>query len=288
MGLVALAQPLQDLAGLLDAGLFDQDLLEAPLQGGVLGQMLAVLVERGGADGLQLAPGQSRLEDGGRVDGAFGRARAHQVVDLVDEQDDVAPLADLLHDLLEPLLELAPVLGAGHQSAQVEGVDLLVLEQAGHIVLGDALGQALDHGGLAHPGLAHQHRVVLGAARQDLHDPLDLGLAADDRVEPVLLGVLGEVAAELVEHLGALALLAFGRLLGGGAARRTAAGTGEHPHDFLAGAVGVDVQVVEDAGGHTFALPHEPQQDVLGADVVVTQRQRLAQRQLEHLLGPRA
>ena len=126
--------------------------------------MLAVFVERRGADGLQLAPSQSRLEDGGRVDGAFGRARAHQVMDLVDEQDDVASLADLLHDLLEALLELTAVLGAGDQRAQVERVDLLVFEEAGHVVLGDALGQALDDGGLADAGLAHEHRVVLGAA----------------------------------------------------------------------------------------------------------------------------
>ena len=100
MGLVALAQTGQDLLRLGNAGLLDQDLLETALESGVLGQMLAVLVEGGGPDGLQLAPGQGRLEDGSRVDGAFGRARAHQVVDLVDEQDDVAPFADLLHDLL--------------------------------------------------------------------------------------------------------------------------------------------------------------------------------------------
>ena len=171
--------------------------------------------------------------------------------------------------------------------AQVERVDLLVLEQAGHVVLGDALGQALDHGGLAHAGLAHQHRVVLGAAGQDLHDPLDLGLATDDRVELVFFGVLGEVAAELVEHLGALALLALGRFRARrGTAGRPAAGTGQHPHDFLAHPVGVDIQVVEDARRHALALAHEAQQDVLGADVVVAQRKRLAQRQFEDLLRP--
>jgi hypothetical protein len=36
-----------------------------------------------------------------------------------------------------------------------------------------------------------------------------------------------------------------------------------------------------------FVLAHEPEQDVLGADVVVTERERLAQRKLEHLLGAR-
>ena len=57
MGLVALPQPGQDLLGLEDARLFHQDLLEAPLESGILGQVLAVLIQRGGADGLDLTLG---------------------------------------------------------------------------------------------------------------------------------------------------------------------------------------------------------------------------------------
>src|SRR5579875_2360694 len=37
---------------------------------------------------------------------------------------------------------------------------------------------------------------------------------------------------------------------------------------------------------HALALADQPEQDVLGADVVVAELQRLAQRQLQHLLGP--
>jgi hypothetical protein len=58
----------------------------------------------------------------------------------------------------------------------------------------------LDDRRLADAGLADEHRVVLRTAGQDLHDPLDLLLAPDDRVELALAGVLGQVAAELVEH----------------------------------------------------------------------------------------
>ena len=43
-------------------GLADEDLLEAALQRGVLLDLLAVLVQRGGADHPQLAAGQHRLE----------------------------------------------------------------------------------------------------------------------------------------------------------------------------------------------------------------------------------
>ena len=217
VGLVAVAQALQDLDGVGDGRLVDHDLLEAPLEGGVLLEVLAVLVERGGADGLQLAAGEHRLEDRRGVDGALGGTGTDERVQLVDEQDDVAAGADLLEHLLEALLEVAAVAGAGDEGAEVERVELLALERLGDVVGDDLLGEALDDGGLADAGLADEHRVVLGAARQHLHDPLDLAVAADDRVELLLAGLLGEVAAELVEHerAGRLVLAASGAGAGG-------------------------------------------------------------------------
>ena len=160
--------------------------------------MLAVLVERGGADGLQLAAGQHRLEDAGGVDRALGGARADERVQLVDEQDDVAAGADLLEHLLQALLKIAAVAGSGDQRAQVKRVQLLVLERLGNLALDDVLRQALDHGGLTYARLADENRVVLGAPGEHLHDPLDLLLAPDNRVELGFAGSLGQVAAELV------------------------------------------------------------------------------------------
>ena len=292
VGLVAIAQAAQDLHGVVDRRLLDADLLEAPLERGVALEVLAVLVQRRRADRLQLAARQRRLEDRGRVDRALGRTRADEVVQLVDEEDDVAPLGDLLHDLLEPLLELAAVLRAGDQGGQVERVDLLVAQQLGHLVGADALGEALDDGGLADAGLADQHRVVLGAAREDLHHALDLVLAPDDRVELALGGQLRQVAPELVEQLRRLLGLAGGTgrrgLTAAAAARaRAAPGAGEHADDLVADLLGVGVEVEQDARRDTLVLAHEAEQDVLGADVVVAERERLAQRQLEDLLGTR-
>jgi hypothetical protein len=92
-------------------------------------------------------------------------------------------LLDLVEHGLEPLLELAAVLRAGDERAHVEREHRLVLEPLGHVAAHDALGEALDDGGLADAGLADQHRVVLGLARQDADDAADLVVAADDRVE---------------------------------------------------------------------------------------------------------
>ena len=55
--LVAVAQTLEDLDGVAQRRLLDLDRLEAALERGVLLEVLAVFVERGGADGLQLAAG---------------------------------------------------------------------------------------------------------------------------------------------------------------------------------------------------------------------------------------
>ena len=165
-----------------------------------------------------------------RVDRAFGGAGADERVQLVDEQDDVAARADLLQHLLEALLEVAAVAGAGDERAEVERVELLALERLGHVARRRCLRQALDDGGLADAGLADQHRVVLGAAGQHLHHALDLLLAPDHRVELLLARELGEVAAELVEHERARRRLASPAPPPRGAARpcrrrsRTAAG----------------------------------------------------------------
>ena len=156
----------------------------------------------------------------------------------------------------------------------------------------DALGEALDDGGLADAGLADEHRVVLRAAREDLHDPLDLGLAADDRVELAVGGELGQVAAELVEQLRgllALALRAGGRAgaLARAAALAATAGARQHADDLVADLLRVGVEVEQDARGDALVLAHEAEQDVLGADVVVPEAERLAQGQLQHLLRAR-
>ena len=209
--LVALADPHEDVDRLLERRLLDHDRLEAPLEGRVALDVLAVLVERRRADALELAARQRRLEDVRGVDRALGRAGPDERVELVDEEDRVVRVPELLDDLLEALLELAAVLRAGDERADVEGQDALVQERLGDVAVDDPMGQALGDGRLADAGLADQRRVVLLAARQDLDDPLDLLLAADDRIELAGPGELREVDAELVDRRGLRGAL---RLLG--------------------------------------------------------------------------
>ena len=89
--LEALAQAAQDRDGVLDRRLVDQHRLEAPLQRGVLLDVLAVLVEGRRADHVQLAAGQHRLQHVAGVHRALGRAGADDGVQLVDERAGCGP-----------------------------------------------------------------------------------------------------------------------------------------------------------------------------------------------------
>ena len=122
-------------------------------------------------------------------------------MDLVDEQDHVAQPLDLVDEALDPLLELAAELGAGHQGGEVQPVELFALEAGGHLVAGDALGDALGDGGFAHAGLADQAGVVFLAAGEDLDGAVDLLVAADDLVQLAGGGLSGEVLAVFIQEL---------------------------------------------------------------------------------------
>ena len=76
--LVAVAQALEDLDRVRERRLGHLDRLEPALERRVLLDVLAVLVERGRADGLQLAAGQHRLEDARGVDRALGGTRTRR------------------------------------------------------------------------------------------------------------------------------------------------------------------------------------------------------------------
>jgi hypothetical protein len=200
--LEALPQPAQDGDRVLFGRLVHEYGLEAALQSGVLLDVLAVLVKRGGPDHVQLATGQHRLEHVAGVHRAFRGTGAHHRVQLVDEQQDLPGRGgDFREHRLEPLLELAAVLGAGHQRAHIEGEHGLIAQPFGYVAVGDALGEALHDGGLADPGVTDEYRVVLGLAGQDLHHAPDLGVASDDRVEPARTGVGDKVATVLGERL---------------------------------------------------------------------------------------
>ncbi len=61
----------------------------------------------------------------------------------------------------------------------------------------------------------------------------------------------------------------------------------EQLDDLLADPVQVGAKLDQHLGGDTVALADQAEQDVLRANVVVAKLQRLAERELKHLLGSR-
>ena len=151
---------------------------------------------------MELAPRQHRLQHVRRVDRPFRGAGADDGVQLVDEEDNLSfGIDDFLQHRLQPLFELAAVLGAGHQRAHVERDDALVLEALRDVAADDANGQAFDDGRLADAGFADEHRVVLRAPGQHLHDAADFLVAPDHGIELALAREIREVAAVAFERL---------------------------------------------------------------------------------------
>ena len=272
-----LAEPTQDREGVLFVGLVDEDRLEPALEGCVLLDVRAVLVEGGRADHVQLAAGEQRLEHVAGVHRTLGGAGADDGVQLVDEQQDVALGAlHLVEHGLQPLLELAAVLRSGDEGPHVQGEDGLVPQALGHVAVGDPLGQTLDDRGLPDPGLADQYRVVLALARQDLDGPADLRVPADHRLELAGRRCRDEVAAVLVQRL-------VGPL---GGRRRHPLVTAHFGQCGQEGVAGQPLSVEEPPGRRARALLHQGDHEVLDRDVLVLEPAGLAVGRVEQPREP--
>src|SRR5258706_3063692 len=275
--LVALAQAAQDRDRIVDRRLPDVHRLEAALERRVLRDVLAVLVERRRADGVELAAREHRLQHVRGVDGALRGTCAHDGVQLVDEQDDFAlGCRDLLQDRLETLLELAAVLRTREDRADVEGEDRLVLQALWHVTAHDPLRQALDDRGLPDAGLADEHGIVLRPAREDLDHTADLLVAADDRVDLVLPREVGDVAPVLLERL----VLALGVRVGDPLAAAHVAKRVQH-------AVATNAETLQRLSGEAGVVRHG-EQHVLGGDELILELPHLLRRLLKDASEARA
>ena len=83
---IALFEAAQNRNGVLHGRLVDQDRLKTAFQGGIFFDMFPVFIERRGADEVQLAPRQQRLQQISRVHRAFGCSGPDDRMQFVDEQ----------------------------------------------------------------------------------------------------------------------------------------------------------------------------------------------------------
>ncbi len=129
---------------------------------------------------------------------------------LVDEQDDVPVTHQLFERVFEPLLKLAAVFRPGHHARQIQRNHALLPQKLGDIALCNALCQPLCNGRFAHARLADEYRVILGAPNENLDDPLDLLLSADDGVQLSVFGRGRQIPPEFIQAWGIARRLAAG------------------------------------------------------------------------------
>ena len=95
----------------------------------------------------------------------------------------------------------------GHHRRQIQRDDPLFRQGKRHSSFRDPLCQPFDDGGLTHPRFPDQAGVIFGAAGKDLQQPFGFLFPADDRVQPALPSLFGQIPAEAVQHDAAGLLL---------------------------------------------------------------------------------
>ena len=255
---VAGLQATKDVGGGGHIRLLHVDRLEASFEGGITFDARSELVEGCGADGAQFASRKGWLEHVGRVHRAFATAGTDDHVELVNEEDHFAvALADLAQDRLDAFLELPAELRPSKQSREVKRQNLFVLQRLGNITAGDALGEALDDGGLADTRFPDQDRIVLGPPREDLHGAENLIVAPDHRIEFPILSHAGQVNGVLLEgSVRALLVLVVNRAF-----------APEFP-EGTRGVLGVHAGGVEHVGAGS-AFRQRGEEEVLDADELI-------------------
>ncbi len=165
MDFIALLQAAQNRDRIFYIRRIYEHRLEAALQRLVFFDMLAVFIQGGGADTVQFATGQHRLEHIAGVCRALCPAGSDNGMQLVDKQDDTAfSLFDFPEHSLEAFLKFTTVFGPGHERCHIQREDRAVFQVFRHVPAQDALGKPLGNGGFADTGLTDEDRVVFGLA----------------------------------------------------------------------------------------------------------------------------
>ena len=274
---VALLESPQDGDGVLDRRLADENGLEAALERGVLLDVLLVFVECGGADATQVPPCESGFQHVRSVHRAFGRAGAHQRMELVNEKNNLpARFLDLLEHRLQAVFELAPIFGAGDERPEIERHQALGLQGFWNVACDNSPGDALHNRGLADARLADQHGIVFGAARQNLDDTANFLVAAYHRVELGAPGKFGQIARIALQRL---------EFLLGVRVRHTMRAA--HGDERLENRVVGHPEAREQSARGVVGFLGEGQEQMLGRDEFILERLGLRRRPVQDLLQGR-
>src|SRR5262249_55884335 len=109
------------------------------------------------------------------------------------EENRVLFFREPIENLLDALFEVAAISRAGHERAKIEREDTRPLQDIRNLTLMDAQREPLSERRLSYTRLTNEQRVVLAAAAEHLHHPLDLERSSDERIDLSSSGARDEV-----------------------------------------------------------------------------------------------
>ena len=249
MSFITLFKTTQNRNRIFNGRLIYIDRLKTALKCRIFLDVLAVLIERRGADAVQFASGQRRFQEVRGIVATFGRAGSNHGVQFVDKQNDLASgFRNFFQNCFQTVLKFTTKFCSCDQSAHVQRHHTLVFKALRNIVVDDPKRQPFGDGSLADTRLSDQYRVVLATARQYLNYTPDLRIASNDGVKLAFGRALDQVDGVFFKHL----ILVFWI----GVGHRCAAA---HLSDCWQKCLLVDAVEVENAFGFRFGCRHRQQ-----------------------------
>ena len=298
---ISFLQALQYLDRLRNFRRIDNDRLKTPFQGCVLFNTFPVFIQRGCANALQFPARKCRFDDIGRIHCSFGAAGTHNGVQFVNKEDHFSGSAHFVQYRFDAFFKLTAVLGARHHQGKIQSKNHFVVQKFRYGFVDDRLCQTFDDSSFAHPGFTDQHRVVFGAAAENLDGALYFIFAPDHRIKRSLGGKFGQIAAESIQSRQIAAVARLGIAVGIAVFAGIAAVVGqiirvEGGKNHLPHRINIGIQIAQRPCRCAFPIPEQRQQQMFGTDKTVIHRfgfhcrqqydalQSLCQRRIAHFL----
>ena len=176
--------------------------LETTLQGSILFNVLAVLIQSSSTNAAQLTTSHHWLQQIAGIHSTVGSTSTYHSVYLINKQQNLSiRFYYLVENGFQSFLKLTPILGTSHQSTHIQGEQGLVLQGLRHIASHNSPSQSLYNSGFTNTWLTNQHRVVLGTAGQNLNGSSNFIITANNWIQLALTSHLGQITAVFFQSL---------------------------------------------------------------------------------------
>ncbi|MMZ58759.1 hypothetical protein D1872_207500 [compost metagenome] len=255
---------MKDLNRFIHGWLIDRNRLETTLQRRILLNIFAVFIKCCSTDALQLSASKCRFQNVGGINRAFCTARTDQCVQLVDEQDNVACLADFIHNFFQAVFKFTAIFGACDNRAHIKRHYSLVAKSFRNLIINNFLCQTFSNCRFTNPRFTNQHRIVLRTAAKYLNHTLNFFAASNNRVQVAFLRTDRQITSQAIQ--GRRIYVSLSTVV----ARYSFTAAKQLQH-LLTCLIQADTQIVEYTCGNTFALTNQTKQNMFCSDIGMTQ-----------------